>query len=229
MRILLVEDDRFITELLTETLLSENYVVDVAADGEEGWDFVQAFEYDLLILDVMMPKLTGVELCHRIRKEGYKMPVLMLTALDTTQDQVEGLNAGADDYIVKPYKLQELLARIRALLRRGKASMPPIMTWGDLSLDANTREVSYGANSIKLTPKEYRILELFLRHGNRVLSRNTIIEKLWSFDEPPEEDAVKAHIKRLRQKLRGAGASSDFIETVYGVGYRLKELSLSKA
>jgi DNA-binding response OmpR family regulator len=147
----------------------------------------------------------------------------MLTAKDSSSSQVSGLDAGADDYVVKPYKLEELLARIRALLRRGNPSLPPVLEWEGLCLDPNTCQVSYNDKPIKLTPKEYRLLELFLRNGNRVLSRSVILENLWSFEEPPEEDAIKALIKRLRQKLKRAGTSNDFIETVYGLGYRLKQ------
>jgi two-component system OmpR family response regulator len=151
------------------------------------------------------------------------MPILMLTARDSTQDQVAGLDAGADDYVAKPYKLQELLARIRALLRRGGPSLSPLLQWENLYLNPNTTEASYNGRSLKLTPKEYRLLEMFLRHGCRVLNRREIIENLWSFEDPPEEDAVKALIKRLRQKLKQVGADDDFIETVYGLGYRLRQ------
>ena len=225
MRLLLVDDDQHTTELLEEVLTDQHYVVDVAADGQEAWDFVKSFNYDLLLLDVTLPKLDGINLCHQLRSQKYQMPILMLTARDSTQDQVAGLDAGADDYVSKPYKLQALLARIRALLRRGNPSLPPVLKWEKLCLDPNTCEVIYGGKPLKLTPKEYRLLELFLRHGCRVLSRSEIIDNLWSFEDPPEEDAVKALIKRLRQKLKGVGAVHDFIETVYGLGYRLKQNS----
>jgi DNA-binding response OmpR family regulator len=223
MRLLLVEDDLDIVELLAEALVDQHYVVDVATDGEAGWDFVKAFDYDLLLLDWSLPKLDGVSLCRQVRSEGYQMPVLMLTAKDTTQAQVAGLDAGADDYVIKPYKLEELLARIRALLRRGSACQAPKLSWGKLCLDPGTSEASYGDYPLKLTAKEFRLLELFLRRGNRVLSRSVIIDNLWSSEEIPDEDAVKAHIKRLRNKLKEAGAFDDFIETVYGLGYRLKQ------
>ncbi|MCG8365285.1 MAG: response regulator transcription factor [Pseudanabaenales cyanobacterium] len=225
MRLLLVDDDQHTTELLEEVLTDQHYVVDVAADGQEAWDFVKSFNYDLLLLDVTLPKLDGINLCHQLRSQKYQMPILMLTARDSTQDQVAGLDAGADDYVSKPYKLQALLARIRALLRRGNPSLPPVLEWEKLCLDPNTCEVIYAGKLLKLTPKEYRLLELFLRHGCRVLSRSEIIDNLWSFEDPPEEDAVKALIKRLRQKLKGVGAVHDFIETVYGLGYRLKQNS----
>lgn len=223
MRLLIVEDDPEIAELLSEAFTDQHYTVDIASDGQAGWDFVKAFDYDLLLLDWMLPKLDGISLCRQLRSHGYHMPILMLTAQDTTQAQVTGLDAGADDYVLKPYKLEELFARIRALLRRGSASQSPVLQWGDLYLDPCTGEASYGGNPIKLTAKEFRLLELFLRRGNRVLSRSAIMENLWSFDELPDEDAIKAHIKRLRQKLRVAGAFENLIETVYGLGYRLNQ------
>jgi DNA-binding response OmpR family regulator len=223
MRLLLVDDDQRATELLEEVLTDQHYVVDIAADGQEAWEYVKTFNYDLLLLDVALPKIDGINLCHQLRSQRYQMPILMLTGRDTTQDQVAGLDAGADDYVAKPYKLQELLARIRALLRRGIPALPPVLEWENLCFDPSTKEATYCGQLLKLTPKEYRLLELFLRHGCRVLSRSEIMENLWSFDEPPEEDAIKALIKRLRQKLKAAGAVDDFIETVYGLGYRLKQ------
>ena len=223
MRILLVEDDERIAESLTEALSDQHYVVDVAADGEAAWEFVEAFAYDLLLLDVMLPKLDGISLCRQLRQKSYFMPILMLTARDTTTDQVTGLDAGADDYVIKPYKLQELMARIRALLRRRNSLLPPVLEWGSLRLDSSSCEVTYKSQPVQITPKEYRLLELFLRRGCRVFSRREILENLWSFEEPPGEDTIKAHIKRLRQKLKLVGAPDDFIETVYGLGYRLKQ------
>jgi DNA-binding response OmpR family regulator len=223
MRLLLVDDDHQTAQLLEEILTEKHYVVDIAADGQEAWDFVKVCNYDLLLLDVTLPKLDGIKLCHQLRSKDYQMPILMLTARDSTQDQVAGLDAGADDYVAKPYKLQELLARIRALLRRGGPSLSPLLRWENLYLDPNTTEANYNGHSLKLTPKEYRLLEMFLRHGCRVLNRREIIENLWSFEDSPEEDAVKALIKRLRQKLKQVGADDDFIETVYGLGYRLRQ------
>lgn len=221
MKLLLVEDDWEISELLKEVLTDQKYVVDVASDGQAGWDYVEAFDYDLILLDVMLPKLDGFSLCRKLREQEYEMPVLMLTAKDTTAEKVRGLDAGADDYIVKPYKLDELLARVRALLRRGIASVSPVLKWGHLSLNSNTCKVWYDDEALKLTAKEYCLLELFMRNGDKLLSRSAILENLWSFEEPPDEDAIKAHIRRLRKKLSKVGASSNFIETVYGLGYRL--------
>ncbi len=222
MKLLLVEDDERIAEALAEDLSDQNYLVDVVGNGEAGWELVEAFTYDLLLLDVVLPKLGGVSLCQRLRSCGYSMPILLLTARDTKEEKAMGLDAGADDYVVKPFDLVELAARIRALLRRGSSIKPPILTWGALSLDPATCEVTYAGQPLYPTPKEYRLLELFLRHGCRVFSRSAILDQLWSFESPPDEGTVKAHIKGLRQKLKLVGAAVDFIETIYGLGYRLK-------
>ncbi|WP_392534490.1 response regulator transcription factor [Nostoc sp. C117] len=224
MRILLVEDDVRLAETLAEALTDQRYMVDVVTDGEAGWNQAKMLDYDLLLLDVMLPELDGISLCHRLRSHSYSMPVLMLTARDTVSDKITGLDAGADDYVVKPVDLQELFARIRALLRRGSVSSPPILEWGNLHLNPSTYEVTYEKNMVHLTPKEYGILELLLRNGRRVLSRSVIIEHIWSLESPPEEHAVKVHLRSLRQKLKAAGADEDFIETVHGMGYRLKQL-----
>ncbi|WP_413167161.1 response regulator transcription factor [Capilliphycus salinus ALCB114379] len=222
MRILLVEDDQRIAKALSRSFQTQNYVIDVAFDGEAGWEFVEAFEYDLIILDVMLPKLNGINLCQRLRQAGYTMPVLMLTAKDTSNDKVMGLDAGADDYVVKPFDLPELAARIRALLRRGNSILPPVLEWEKLRLNPNTCEVTYNHIPLHLTPKEYGLLELFLHNPQRVFSRSNILEHLWSFEDPPSEEAVKVHIKDIRRKLKNLGAPPDLIETVYGIGYRLK-------
>jgi DNA-binding response OmpR family regulator len=228
MRILLVEDDVHLAEALEEVLTDQLYAVDVVTDGEAAWEQVKTIEYDLLLLDVMLPKLDGISLCRRLRSHGYSPPILLITARDTSTDKVKGLDAGADDYIVKPIDLPELLARIRAGLRRGSVSASPVLEWGSLQLDPSTYEVTYMEQPLRLTPKEYSILELFIRNGRRVLSRSAILEHIWSLEEPPEEETVKAHIKSLRQKLKKAGASPDLIETVHSVGYRLKQLSREK-
>jgi DNA-binding response OmpR family regulator len=224
MRILLVEDDVRLADTLAEALTDQRYIVDVVTDGEAGWNQAKMLDYDLLLLDVMLPELDGISLCHRLRSHNYSMPVLMLTARDTVSDKITGLDAGADDYVVKPVDLQELFARIRALLRRGNASSPPILEWGNLHLNPSTYEVSYGNILLHLTPKEYGLLELLLRNGRRVLSRSVIIEHVWSLESPPEEHAVKVHIRSLRQKLKAVGSAEDLIETVHGMGYRLKQL-----
>ncbi|HEY9606211.1 MAG TPA: response regulator transcription factor [Allocoleopsis sp.] len=225
MRILLVEDDVSLAEALSEALTDQRYVVDVVHEGEIAWTQARVVDYDLILLDVMLPKLDGVSLCKRLRSSGYSVPILMITACDTSTDKVSGLDAGADDYVVKPVDLPELLARVRALLRRGTASASPVLEWDGLRLNPSTYEVTYLTQPLRLTPKEYSLLELFLRNGRRVLSRSLIIEHVWSLDAPPSEDTVKAHIKSLRNKLRTVGAPNDLIETVHSVGYRLKPSS----
>ncbi len=225
MRVLLVEDDAYLADSLAEALTDQRYVVDWAKDGETAWQQITTLEYDLILLDVMLPKLDGISLCQRLRSYGYSVPILMVTARDMSIEKVIGLDAGADDYLVKPFDLPELLARIRALLRRRSSSLSPILEWEKLHLDPATYEVSYNGQLLRLTPKEYSILELLLRNGRRILSRSSIIEHIWSFENPPEEDTVKAHIKSLRQKLRAVDAPDQLLETVHGVGYRLKALN----
>lgn len=224
MKILLVEDDERLRDALLEDLTDQNYVVEEAGDGELGWELANACIYDLLLLDIMLPKMDGISLCKQLRSQGNSTPILMLTALDTTSDKVIGLDAGADDYLVKPFELRELSARVRALLRRGSSTLPPVLEWGELKLDPSTCEVSYADQPLSLTPKEYGLLELFMRNGRRVFSRAQILDHLWSFESFPEEDTIKAHIRGLRHKLKLAGAPADLIETVYGLGYRLKQL-----
>ena len=222
MRILLVEDDSQLVASLSEALVVQRYIVDSARDGESAWDKAQAIVYDLILMDVTLPKLDGVRLCQRLRDRGYFSPVLMLTARDTSLDKVIGLDAGADAYMVKPFNLQELLAQIRALLRRGQSGTPPILKWGDLSLDPSSYEVIYERSLIRLTPKEFALLEALMRYGKKVLSRAALIEQVWTWQESPEEDTIKTYVKNLRAKLKDAGAPHDLIETVRGVGYRLK-------
>ncbi|MFB2921400.1 response regulator [Aerosakkonema funiforme] len=225
MRILLVEDDETVAGLVCDFLSKQHYVVDVAEDGEAGWELIEAYTYDLILLDVMLPKMDGMTLCRRIRSGGYRMPVLLLTARQTSIDKVTGLDVGADDYVVKPFDLKELGARIRALLRRGNSALAPVLQWGKLHLDPSTCEVTYENKIVPLSPKEYSLLELFLRNSRRIYSRRAILDHLWSWEDAPGEDTVKAHIKGLRQKFKSVGAPVDLIETVYGMGYRLKPLS----
>ena len=224
MRILVVEDDLQIADLLTEALTNRQYTVDTAQDGAMGWDWLETLEYDLVLLDLTLPKLNGIELCQKLREHNISTPVLMLTARDTISDKIVGLDAGADAYIVKPFDLEELMAQIRALLRRGSATMKPKICWGSLCLNPSTYDVTYGEQPLTLTPKEYALLELLVTNGRRVLSRPGIIDRLWSLDESPTEEAVKTHIRTLRQKLRAAGTPDDLIETVHGLGYRMKQV-----
>ncbi|MGV0025574.1 response regulator [Phormidesmis priestleyi] len=225
MRILVVEDDEQILQALTTILISQNYAVEAAIDGQAGWNLVDTFDYDLILLDVRLPKLDGISLCRQIRAKGLSMPILLLTAQDNSHDKAIGLDAGADDYVVKPFDAEELVARIRALLRRGGTVSQPVLEWDQLRLDPTSCEVTYRTKRLTLTPKEYALLELFLRNSRRVFSCGMILEHLWAYDEMPGEEAVRTHIKGLRQKLKSAGATGDLIETVYGIGYRLKPLS----
>jgi DNA-binding response OmpR family regulator len=225
MKILLVEDDTITINLLTRALNAHNYNVNTAEDGETALQLAQAYDYDLIVLDVLIPKLDGISLCRELRSSGCQMPILLLTALDSSNDRVQGLEAGADDYVVKPFNLQELIARIRALLRRGKASLSSTsLTWEKLQVNPDTTEVTYGEKVLHLTPKEYNLLELFLRNPRRIFSRSAMLDRIWSAGEFPQEEAVTAHIKGLRHKLKAAGMTVDLVETVYGLGYRLKSL-----
>lgn len=222
MRILLIDDDEQLMEVLADKLIEQRYAVDIANTGEMGWEFVLLFDFDLVVLDWMLPDIDGIALCQQIRAEGYTMPIMLLTARDRNTDKVVGLDAGADDYVVKPFDFDELTARIRALLRREINVASPTLEWGKLILNPKTHEVHHQQQLLPLTPKEYGMMELFMRHPQQVFSPGAIINNLWSGEDPPGEEAVRTHIKGLRQKLKQAGLDKDTIKTVYGVGYRLK-------
>ncbi len=226
MRILIVEDDDRIAKPLAEDLRHQNHVVEIAADGIEGWEYTQAIAYDLILLDLMLPKLNGISLCQKLRNARYNALILMLTAKDTTTDKIMGLDAGADDYLVKPFEIGELAARIRALSRRSLETKPPVLTYGKLQLDPASSEVTYDSQILTLTPKEYLILELLMRHQERVFSRSEILDKLWELDKVVTvgDRTVRTHITNLRQKLKAAGMTTNCIETVYGLGYRLRSI-----
>ncbi len=229
MKILLIEDDRILADLVKQSLQEQqNYVVDFASNGYDGLELANSFEYDLILLDLVLPKLNGLEVCQEIRNKGNHTPILLLTAQDTTSKKVSGLDAGADDYLVKPFEIEELLARIRALLRRGNDSLRPILQWGNLILDPNNCQVEYKSKRVKLTAKEYSLLELFLRHPQRIFSQSALLDHLWSLEDFPSENAVRTQVKGLRQKLKKAGAEANIIETIYGLGYRLKQISESE-
>jgi DNA-binding response OmpR family regulator/HPt (histidine-containing phosphotransfer) domain-containing protein len=226
MRILLVEDDRFTGSALVDNLTAHQYLVDLATDGETGLQLVRELNYDLVMLDVMLPKLDGISVCQRLRAQGYESSILLLTAKDSSSDRVLGLDAGADDYVVKPFDLPELMARIRALLRRGRGISTSAIVWENICFDPVSTEVTCDGRSIHLTPKEYSLLELFLRHPKRIFSRSNILDRLWDMAESPGEETVSSHIYSVRQKLKATGAI-DPIETVHGLGYRLKTPSLA--
>ena len=222
MKILLIEDDDVLIKVLTRSLTPHRYILDVVKDGEMGWTYGSTFEYDLFILDIVLPKLDGISLCKRFRTEGFTTPILLLTSQDTITAKVQGLDAGADDYVVKPFDQAELIARIRALLRRSSTTPLPLLTWGDLLLNLNTCEVSYNGQPLTLSAMEYELLELLLRDSQHVFSTDELIDRLWSSEQFPSEATVRSHIRRVRQKLVAAGAPKDFIATVHGRGYYLK-------
>ncbi|MGB3491654.1 MAG: response regulator [Elainellaceae cyanobacterium] len=224
MRLLLVDDDEALMEILAENLIRQRYAVDIAVDGETAQEFLALFPYDLIVLDWLLPDAEGIALCRQLRQQGITAPILMLSVRDDSGDKVQALDAGADDYVVKPVDFEELRARIRALLRRDSHGATAELTWGNLSLNPSSFEVFYGGHQLHTTPKEYALLELFLRHPTQVFSLDAIIESIWSFEDPPSGDAVRTHIKGVRQKLKAGGAPKNFIETVYGLGYRLKAL-----
>ncbi|MBD2493818.1 response regulator [Nostoc sp. FACHB-280] len=229
MKILLVEDDLPTATVLSEVLKTECYAVELATDGQNGLALATLSNFDLILLDLLIPKLDGIKLCRQLRAQGMQKPILLLTAKDHSNDVVTGLDAGADDYVTKPYDISELLARIRALLRRGQTELTPsLLRWGNLCINTTSAAVTYQGKPISLSPKEYSLLGLFLRHPQRVFSRSEIIDRLWSIDTSPSEGAVTNLIKDLRHKLKIAGMSAELLETVYGLGYRLKTVPLTQ-
>ncbi len=221
MKILVVDDDDLLVERLAADLLAQNYVVDTTSDGLLGWEYATATPYDLIVLDINLPGLDGVSLCQRLRQGGYAGAILLLTGRSSSDDKVMGLNAGADDYLVKPYTLAELTARLRALLRRPQLVSSPTLRYGLLQLDPNRGLVTVADRPVELSPKEYGLLELFLRYPDRIFSNTLLLERLWSVEEAPGEETIRTHIKRLRRKLKQAGGD-DMIENIYGMGYRLR-------
>ncbi len=201
MRILLVDDDEILIDVLQKTLGEKNYNFDAVFNGEHGWTYGSTYNYDLIILDWSLPKLDGISLCKRFRSYGYKMPIILLTARHSNQEKIMGLDAGADDYLCKPFNVEELGARIRALLRRSNFNPVPVLQWGDLQLDTCSCQVTYKGELILLTSKEYQLLELFMSHSKEVFSIEDIIENLWSTVEYPSEATVRSHLRYLRHKL----------------------------
>lgn len=223
MKILLIEDDENTISLLTKTLSTFHYQIEIAKDGQTGLELAKAFSYDLLILDVMLPKIDGINVCRQLRQDKYHSPILMLTGKQEIGLRVTSLEAGADDYIVKPFDASELIARIRALIRRSRTMLATVLTWENLQLDTSTQEVIYAGKRLHLTPKEYGLLEIFMQNPHRIFSRSVLLDRIWSSGDFPGEEAVTTQIKGLRQKLKAVGMTADLIETVYGLGYRLKQ------
>ena len=220
-RILIIEDDEAILRVLRRALSYEGYRVDTAPDGESGLNQARDYHPDLVILDWMLPGMDGLEVCQRLRAGG-SVPVLMLTAKDTLQDRVQGLDAGADDYMVKPFELDELLARVRALLRRTQPERVPMLSFADLTLDTSTRQATRRGRVISLTAKEYDLLELFMRHPRQVLTREMIFDRVWGYDFGGESNVLDVYIRYLRQKLE-IEDEQRLIHTVRGVGYVLRD------
>jgi two-component system copper resistance phosphate regulon response regulator CusR len=220
LRILVIEDDRKIASFLERGLREDGYAVDVVHDGHEGTTNALVYDYDLLIVDIMLPGRNGYEIVRRLRTEGRAMPILMLTARDATQDVVRGLDVGADDYVTKPFRLDELLARVRALIRRGGAVRTERLFYADLDMDRLRREVRRGGTVLDLTPKEFQLLEFFLLHPEEVVRRTQLLEKVWDLSFDPMTNVVDVHIGHLRRKLAAAG-EAPLIHTVRGVGYML--------
>ena len=221
MRVLVVEDEIKMAALLRRGLSEEGLAVDVAGSGEDGLVRAEATEYDAIVLDVMLPGIDGFETCRRLREGGTWAPVLMLTARDSVADRVAGLDTGADDYLVKPFAFAELLARLRALARRGEPERPAVLEVGDLRLEPATRRVSRGSSEIVLSAKEFALLETFMRRPGEVLSRLTLLEHAWDFAYDNRSNVVDVYVRRLRRKL-DEPFGRDSLETVRGFGYRLR-------
>lgn len=221
MRVLLIEDERKISAYVKRGLEEQGYAVDVAFTGREGLDWLDSVSFDMIILDILLPELDGLAVCREVRRRNLRTPILMLTARDTVDDRVAGLDAGADDYLVKPFAMKELLARLRALTRRGAdAPRSAVLSMGDLSLDTLTHRVKRGDRLIELTAKEYAVLECLLREPERVLTRTMIAEHVWNYDVFNQSNVVDVYIRNLRRKIDD-GFEDKLIHTVRGAGYRL--------
>ncbi len=221
MRVLIVEDERKISSYVKRGLEESGYAVDVAYTGQDGLDWAEAAPYDIIILDILLPEMNGLTVCRELRRRKNRTPILMLTARDTIDDRVGGLDAGADDYLVKPFAIKELLARLRALGRRaGDLPKSPIMEFADLTLDSSTRQVKRGGRSIELASKEYAVLECLMREPERVLTRTMIAEHVWNYDTFNQSNIVDVYIRNLRRKIDDA-SDVKLIHTVRGAGYRL--------
>ncbi len=221
-RILVIDDDPAITSLLKRGLSYEGFAVDIASTGEVGLALARERPPDLVVLDIMMPGISGLEVLRRVRVAGDRLPVLMLTAKDAPADQVLGLEAGADDYVVKPFTFEVLLARVRALLRRQQAEHPPVLTFADLTLDTGSHTVRRGARDVVLTSLEFKLLQTFLEHPRQVLSKEVLLDRVWGYDFGGNANVVEVYVKQLRQKLEGAGEPR-LLHTIRGAGYVLRE------
>ena len=222
MRILVVEDDKKVAGFIKKGLEEETYAVDVAYDGEDGLHLVSEGQYDLIILDIMLPKIDGLEILSQLRDQGRDTPILLLTAKDAVDDRVTGLNKGADDYLTKPFAFSELLARVRVLLRRGKAEVKTTLQISDLTLDLVSHNVNRGGDEIELTGKEYSLLEYFMRNQEKVLTRTMIAEHVWDYNFDTFTNVIDVYINHLRKKI-DKGRESKLLHTLRGVGYIMKK------
>ncbi len=222
MQILIIEDENKIANFLRRGLLEESYAVDIASDGEDALYKFDINEYDLIVLDLMIPKVDGIQVCRTIRQKNPHIPILMLTAKDAVEDKVAGLDAGADDYVTKPFSFTELSARIRALLRRGNKSDPVLLAIDDLTLNPATHIAIRGTTSITLTSREYALLEYFMRNQNVVLTKSQLLEHVWDYNYDGLSNIVETYVKYLRQKISVSSKSKDLIHTLRGSGYIMK-------
>ena len=223
MQILIVEDEKKIAAVLKKGLEEDLYTVDLAYDGEEGFYKSAVNAYDFIILDLMLPKIDGITLCKKIRAKNSNVPILMLTAKDDLTDKITGLDAGADDYVTKPFSLEEIAARIRALLRRGNKADPVVLSVADVKLDPAAKKVTRGAQIIVLTAREYALLEYFMRNPNSILSQTQLLEHVWDYHYEGVSNIVETYIKYLRRKLKTTPKAKELIHTVRGLGYTIKE------
>ncbi|MBI2587286.1 response regulator transcription factor [Candidatus Amesbacteria bacterium] len=224
MRILLVEDERRLSGVLKKGLEEDGFAVDAAFDGEEGLFLAQSEDYDLILLDVMLPKMEGIEVCRRLRGQNIKTPVLMLTAKSQVEDKVAGLDSGADDYLTKPFAFLELRSRIQALLRRSRQEASPLLTLADLELDPIRHKVVRAGRPVDLTPKEFAVLEFLLRRKNEVVTRTMITEHVWDYNFEGMSNVVDVFMAAIRRKI-DAGAAVKLIHTIHGVGYKADQVS----
>ena len=220
MRILIVDDDELLARSLARGLGAEGYAVDLAADGVDGLHLARENDYDAMILDLMLPALNGYAVCDELRAGGRDLPVLMLTAKDGTLDEAEGLDIGADDYLVKPFHYPVLLARLRALIRRGPARIPPVLTHGPLSIDPGRHRCTLSGVPLDLTPREFAVLRYLMTHPSATLSKQDLLEHVWGENDAADHNVVQVYVSALRRKIDPPGEDS-LIETVRGVGYRL--------
>jgi DNA-binding response OmpR family regulator len=223
MNILVVEDDQALARILVKSIESNNHTVEVVHDGEAGLTRARSGNHDAIVLDLMLPRLSGIEVCRRLRADGNGVPVLMLTARSAVPERIEGLDAGADDYLVKPFSLGELQARLRALSRRSVPARPEVIEAGDLTLDAAGRDVRVNGSPVELTGTEFALLEYLMRYSGAVLTRDQLREEVWGEGFEPSSNVVDIYVHYLRRKLKGAGLGYDPIRTVRGLGYAFRK------